>query len=146
MSYYSCNLCWFCFLESLIIWDFVLLYSLLVSSQVSYLYVFKDLFLKMSLPYQLQCCTLNVFSLYGNWVTGHNTMIAGAALIVGKLAHALPCAPSFSIGLGIRYQHFNVQGRQGSRGHTANPGSRMPSWGLIGWMILFIMIEDSLVC
>lgn len=100
----------------------------------------------MSLPYQLQCCTLNVFSLYGNWVTGHNTMIAGAALIVGKLAHALPCAPSFSIGLGIWCQHFDVQGRQGSRGHTANPGSRMHSWGLIGWMILFIMIKDSLVC
>lgn len=124
--YYSCNLCWLCFLESLLIWDFVLLYSLLVvSSRVSSLYVFKDLFFKMSLPYQLQCCTPNVFSLYGNWVTGHNTMIAGAALIVGKLAHALPCAPSFSIGLGIRYQQFDVQGRQGSRGHATNPVSRM---------------------
>lgn len=80
-------------------------------------------------------CTLNVFSLYGNWVTGHNTMIAGAALIVGKLAHALPCTPSFSIRLGIKYQHFNVQDREHSRGHAKNPGSRMHSWDLIEWVI-----------
>ena len=100
----------------------------------------------MSLPSQLQCCTLNVVSLYGNWVTGHNTMIAGAALIVGKLAHALPCAPSFSIGLGIRYQHFDVQGKEDSRGHATNPVSRMHSWDLIEWVKYFIMMKDSRVC
>lgn len=73
-------------------------------------------------------------------------MIAGAALIVGKLAHALPCAPSFSIGLGIRYQHFDVQGREGSRGHATNQVSRMHSWDLTEWVIWFIIIKDSLVC
>lgn len=56
----------------------------------------------MSLPYQLQCCTLNIFSLYGNWITGHNIMITGAALIVERLAHALPWHHThFSIGLEI---------------------------------------------
>lgn len=74
--YHSCYLYCFYFLESVIIWEFSLTcFSLRILSFFFWCLICISFKTSKNCVFKLQCCTLNVLSLYGNWIIGHNIMI-----------------------------------------------------------------------